>query len=247
MLSVLLWVRSILFNVLFALWAFVPAVAFLWVLLGPRRYVFGAVRFWQSGFAWLARVVLGLDYKLVNEHYVPKGACIIAAKHESAFETCILNVLFGDPAIVLKKELTLVPVWGWYAKASGLIPIDRKAGVKALAIMMAAARRAKDAGRKIVIFPQGTRLLPGVRKPYKVGVAGLYQELGLPVVPMAVNSGLFWPKGAFLKKPGTVTLEFLPPIPAGLPRAAFLRRLESELEAASDRIAGISGPEAGQG
>jgi 1-acyl-sn-glycerol-3-phosphate acyltransferase len=234
-----LWVRSTLFFFAFLFWAFVPAVAFLWILLGSREAVFAAVRFWQSGFAWLSKTILGLDYKVVNAHYVPEGACIIAAKHQSAFETCILNVLFGNPAIVLKKELTLVPIWGWYAKASGLIPIDRKAGVKALAIMMAAARKAKEDGRKIVIFPQGTRLKPGVRKPYKVGVAGLYQELDLPVIPMAVNSGLFWPKGAFLKKPGTVTIEFLPPIPAGLARSAFLRRLEAELESASDRIAGV--------
>lgn len=237
--AVMLWVRSVLFTLAFAFWAFVPAVAFLWVLVCPRKVVFAAVRFWQSGFAFLARVILGLKFEVVNRHYVPEGACIIAAKHESAYETCILNVLFGDPAIVLKKELTYVPIWGWYAKASGLIPIDRKAGAKALATMMAAARRAREEGRKIVIFPQGTRLLPGVRKPYKVGVAGLYKELALPVVPMAVNSGLFWPKGAFLKKPGTVVIEFLPPIPAGLARSVFLRRLESELETASDRIAGI--------
>lgn len=237
--AVVLFVRSVVFFIAFAFWAFVPAVAFLWVLLCPRDVVFVAVRFWQRGFATLCRTILNLDYKIVNEQYVPEGACIIAAKHQSAFETCILNVLFGNPAIVLKKELTMVPIWGWYAKASGLIPIDRKAGVKALAVMMAAARSAKEDGRKIVIFPQGTRLKPGVHKPYKVGVAGLYQELDLPVVPMAVNSGLFWPKGAFLKKPGTVTIEFLPPIPAGLARSAFLRRLENELEAASNRIAGV--------
>lgn len=234
-----LWVRSTLFLFAFAFWAFVPPIAFLWVLLGSRQMVYDAIRFWQSGFAWLSRVILKLDYKIVGQHHVPEGACIIAAKHQSAWETCILNVLFGNPAIVLKKELTYVPIWGWYAKASGLIPIDRKAGVKALSVMMKAARAAKAEGRKIVIFPQGTRLKPGVRKPYKVGVAGLYQELDLPVVPMAVNSGLFWPKGAFLKKSGTITIEFLPPIPAGLARSAFLRRLESELESASDRIAGL--------
>lgn len=232
-----LWARSILFNLVFLFWTIVPTILFLWMLLFGQKVVFASVRFWQSGLAWLERVVAGIDYRVEGWEHVPQGACIIAAKHQSAWETCLLNVLFGNPAIVLKKELTRVPVWGWYAKASGLIPIDRKAGVKAIAVMMKAARAAKDAGRKIVIFPQGTRVKPGVRRPYKSGVAGLYQELDLPVVPMAVNSGLFWPKNGFLKYPGTVTIRFLPPIAPGLPRSTFMKRLEADLEAASDELA----------
>ncbi len=232
-----MWARSLLFDAVFLFWVVVPTVLFLWILLLPQKRVFAAVTFWQSALAVFEKKILKLDYRVIGWENVPKGPCIIAAKHQSAWETCKLNVLFGNPAIVLKKELTYVPVWGWYARASGLIPIDRQAGFKALATMMRAAKAAKKAKRKIVIFPQGTRVRPGVRKPYKVGVAALYQELGLPVVPMAVNSGLFWPKNGFLKKPGTVTIEFLPPIKPGLSRSAFIHQLEEQIETASDRLA----------
>lgn len=231
------WVRSIAFNLVFLFWTTVPTFVFVWMVLLPQPKVIKIVRFWQSTFAWFAKHIAGIDFRIEGWENVPKGACIIAAKHQSAYETCILNVLFGNPAIVLKKELTYIPIWGWFAKASGLIPIDRKGGVKALAIMKKAASEAIQAGRKIVIFPQGTRVKPLTRKPYKVGVAAMYQDLNLPVVPMALNSGLFWPKASFLKKKGTVLIEFLPPIPTGLSRSAMMHRLEDELEAASDRLA----------
>jgi 1-acyl-sn-glycerol-3-phosphate acyltransferase len=129
-----------------------------------------------------------------------------------------------------------IPLWGRYLARSGMIPIDRKAGVKALAEMKEAAHKAADQGRKIVIFPQGTRVPPGEDRPYKSGIALLYQELNLPVIPMAVNSGLCWPKNSFRKYPGEITIEFLPPIPPGLPRDAFMPRLKNELETASNRL-----------
>lgn len=244
-LSVLL--RSLAFNILYFFWVSVPTVAFLWIVLLPRNGFFAWVRGWQRFVGWMERNILGLQSRTVGWEHVPEGACIIAAKHQSAWETLRLNVLFFDPAIVLKKELTRVPVWGWYAWRCGMIPIDRSGRAAALARMMKAAHKAKDLGRKIVIFPQGTRVLPGVRKPYKSGVAALYKELGLPIVPMAVNSGLFWPKGAFIKKPGTVTIEFLPPIPPGLGRAEMMGRLENELEAACERLAELGNRESGAG
>lgn len=234
---VIMWVRSLLFSVFFLLWTLVPAVLFVWVVLLPHKKVANVIRIWQSIATGSAKILAGIDYKVVGREHVPNGACIIAAKHQSAWETCLLHVLFGDPAIVLKKELTHIPVWGWFAKASGLIPIDRKGGAKSLAIMKKAASDAVKAGRKIVIFPQGTRVKPGHKRSYKVGVAAMYQDLDIPVVPMALNSGLFWPKGSFLKKPGMITIEFLPAIPVGLSRSEMMRRLETQLEKASDRLA----------
>lgn len=234
--TLILWVRSTLFFIVHVLWGVVPPILFLWVLVLPQRFAFGAIKYWQWQLSWFEKTILGLDYRVEGWEHVPEGACIIAAKHQSAWETCKLNILFENPAIVLKKELTYVPIWGWYGAASGLIPIDRKAGVKALNAMKRAANVAKENGRKIVIFPQGTRLKPGEKKPYKSGVAALYRELDLPIVPMALNSGLFWGKGAFLKKSGTVTIRFLPPIPAGLSRKDMMPRLEGELEAACDEL-----------
>lgn len=235
--TLIMWVRSILFSVFFFLWTLVPATLFVWVVLLPQKKVNKVIKVWQTVATESARILAGINYVVKGREHIPEGACIIAAKHQSAWETCVLHVLFNDPAIVLKKELTHIPVWGWFAKASGLIPIDRKGGAKSLAVMKKAATDAVADGRKIVIFPQGTRVKPGTHKPYKVGVASMYQDLKIPVVPMALNSGLFWPKGAFLKRPGTITIEFLPVIPAGLARSEMMRRLESSLEATSDRLA----------
>lgn len=231
------WVRSILFSFVFAFWTLVPTALVVWVVLLPQPVLVRVIQIWQSGVMFLARVIMGIRYKVVGWENVPPGACIIAAKHQSAYETCMLHVLFGDPAIVLKKELTRIPIWGWYAKYSGLIPIDRKGGVKSLTIMKKACDEAVKAGRKIVIFPQGTRVAPGEKKPYKVGVVALYQDLELPVVPVALNSGLFWPKKGWLKKSGTVVVEFLPPIPPKLSRSQMMRRLEHDIETASARLA----------
>ena len=230
-------VRSLVFTSLAFFWTYFMCLALLWTLLLPRRVMYFSLLTWERSLVWLERHIMGIRYQVVGREYVPQGACIIAAKHQSAWETLKLHLLFDDPAIVLKQELLKVPVWGWYAKRSGMIPIDRGSGSKALVLMKKASHAAREAGRKIVIFPQGTRLAPGVKKPYKIGVAVLYDELKLPVVPMALNSGLFWPKNSLLKKPGLITIEFLPPIPPGLSRAEMMRELESRLEAASDRLA----------
>jgi len=231
------WIRSLLFNIVFLFWTIVPAVLFVWVVLLPQDKLIKILYYWQKSVLWFERKIVKIDYKIVGLENVPRGSCIIAAKHQSVWETCKLIYLFKNPSIVLKKELTYVPVWGWYAVASGLIPIDRKAGVKSLIVMKRAAKKAVEQGRKIVIFPQGTRVKPKVRKPYKVGVAALYQELEIPVVPMAVNSGMFWAKGSFIKKPGTITIEFLQPIEPNLSRSKMMKRLERELELASDKLA----------
>jgi len=235
-----LWLRSLLFTVLYWGWTFLFSVLGVWLVLLPRRYLMAALRGWEYSLNWLERNVMGITFEVKGMENLPEGPCIIAAKHESAWETCKLHQLFGDPCIVLKKELTRVPVWGWYAKATDLIPIDRSGHAKTLGEMQRAAEKAKAEGRKIIIFPQGTRVLPGVRKPYKIGVVALYQQLQIPIVPVALNSGLFWPKGRLIKKPGKITIEMLPPIPAGLSRGDVLRRLTNAVETASDRLAGIA-------
>lgn len=232
----MLWTRSLIFNIAFFTWTAVLCLLGLWVLLFPPIAMTRMVHFWASGVAFLERTIIGLHYKVVGMKNIPKGPCIIAAKHQSIWETCKLYRVMGDPAVVLKSEITSIPVLKWYGDKSGMIPIDRSGRAKTLSRMTKASHAAKDAGRRIVIFPQGTRTAPGDRKPYKSGVAALYKELELPIVPMALNSGVFWPRRSFIKKPGTITMEFLPPIPPGLPRAEMMQRLESELEKASDRL-----------
>lgn len=228
--------RSLILNLAMYGWTGLLCLGLLWTLPLPRRAMLRVVHFWLAGVEWIEKNIGHLTYTVRGREHVPPGACIVACKHQSAWETFKLHRLFDDPAVVLKEELLNIPFWGWYVRRAGMIPIDRAGGTKALGGMMRAAHAAVREGRKIVIFPQGTRLAPGVWKPYKSGVAALYQELKLPVVPMAHNSGLFCPKGSFVKKPGSITIEFLPPIPPGLTRDAMMARLERELEGAANRL-----------
>lgn len=229
--------RSFIFNA--ALFGLTGLMCFLmlWVLPMPRFWMLRVVRLWLRQIQWIERHIGGIRWQVKGEEHIPSGPCIVAAKHQSAWETFKLHLLFDDPAIVLKRELLMIPLWGWYLKRAGVIAIDRAKGAKALSSMMASAREAARDGRKIVIFPQGTRVAPGAFVPYKSGLAGLYQELNLPVVPMALNSGLLWGKNSFIKKSGLVTVEFLPPIPPNLPRKEMMRRVQTDLEGASEKLA----------
>lgn len=206
--GVILLLRSVVFNGALYFITSILCVVAIWTLLLPRSCFVRGVRLWERGIAWLERHLLGLHYEIVGAEHLPEGTCIVAARHQSMWETLKLHLLFDDPAIVVKKELLNIPVAGWYLRHARPIPVDRSAPVRALVSMTQAAHQAALEGRKIVIFPQGTRIAPGVSAPYKEGVAGLYQGLGLPVVPMELNSGFFWPKGSFLKSPGRITVSF---------------------------------------
>lgn len=230
------WLRSLFFNTAVVSSTVLMCCLLIWTMALPRKYYLGVVHLWLHQITWIEKYIGGITYQVMGREYVPQGACIIAAKHQSAWETFKLHLLFDDPAIVLKKELLNIPIWGWYLRRSGMIPIDRGGASKALSGMMQAAHKATAMGRKIVIFPQGTRTAPGEQRPYKSGVSALYQELKLPVVPMALNSGLFWPKNSFMKKPGTISIEFLPPLQPGMERHEMLRQLKENLESATDRL-----------
>lgn len=233
------WLRSLILNIAIYGWTAFLCIVLIFTLLLPRRQMTAVVRLWLSHIDWIERHIGGIKTRIVGRAHIPKGACIIAAKHQSAWETFKLHLLFGDPAIVLKEELLNIPLWGWYVRRAGMIPIDRARGSEALSRMMKAAHKAQDEDRKIVIFPQGTRVAPGAQKAYKTGVAALYEELKIPVVPMALNSGLLWPRNSFIKKPGTITVEFLPPIQPGLTRGELMARLKNELESATDRLLAV--------
>jgi 1-acyl-sn-glycerol-3-phosphate acyltransferase len=167
---------------------------------------------------------------------IPAGACLIASKHQSAWETFALFPPFAFPTIILKRELTWIPWFGWGLIKGGMIALDREAGKEALANLIAKTRAALAQGRQVIVFPEGTRRPVGAEPDYKLGVVQLYANCGVPCVPVALNSGVFWPRRKFLRYPGTVVIEIMPPIPAGLPRAAFFRRLQEDIETATKRI-----------
>jgi 1-acyl-sn-glycerol-3-phosphate acyltransferase len=227
------WLRALLFNIAFFAVTALLGVAGLPLLLAPRAWVMRFGRFWARCALALLKAIVGLDGEIRGREHLPAGPAIIAMKHQSAWDTLILPVVLGDPAVVLKRELLLLPFYGWYALRAGSIAIDRKGGAGALRHMVAAARRAAAAGRKVVIFPEGTRTAPGRRLPYQGGVAALYQALRLPVVPAAVNSGLYWGRRSFRKRRGRIVLAFLDPIAPGLPRREMMAQLETRIEAAT--------------
>jgi 1-acyl-sn-glycerol-3-phosphate acyltransferase len=214
--------RSLLFAIVF--WGgSVPIVlgAPVAALVGTarlRRYVHG----WLSYHAWCARVLLGIVTRI--EGKVPATQALYAGKHQSLYETFELARLLDEPAIIMKRELARIPVWGWAAQRYGMIAIDRSASGAALRGLMRDAQLVREEGRSVMIFPEGTRVAPGEQPPVKPGLAGLYKALKLPLVPVAVDSGRVWPRhGA--KRPGIVTLRFGDPLPPGLDRPEMEARV----------------------
>jgi len=228
--------RAALFQLCFYLWGAGLVVLFTPALLGPRQGSVFGMRLFGHGTVWLLRVIVGIHVEVRGREHVPKGGCIVAAKHQSAFDTLIYHPLLGDPAIVMKRELLWIPLYGLHSLKARMIPVDRLGGPSALKTMVRLGRAAIELGRPVVIFPQGTRVAPGAQAPYQPGLAALYSQLGVPVVPVATNSGICWPRRSFAKHAGTIVVEFLPPIPPGLPRKQFSARAEAAIEAASNRL-----------
>ena len=196
---------------------------------------------------WLLEVIVGTKLEVRGREKLPNGACLVAAKHQSAWETFALIPLFRDPALLMKRELFWIPFHGWFSHKFEMIPVDRDKGPAALRRMLREAKARIADGREIIIFPEGTRRAPGAPPDYKTGVILLYDALGVPCVPVALNSGLFWPRRSLTRRPGTIVVEFLDPIPPGLPKAEFLKRLTESIENASNRLLAEADKEPGIG
>jgi 1-acyl-sn-glycerol-3-phosphate acyltransferase len=233
--------RALLFNIVYFLWTALIVILGLPVALFGYRAVYGLGRLWARGAFAALKAIVGLDHRFLGMPR-PEGPVIYAIKHQSAWDTMAFSALPDRPAYVLKRELLRIPLFGLYLRGAGMIPVDRAGGGAALKRMVAEAKAAPAAGRHLLFYPEGTRTAPGERRPYHPGVAALYGQLDLPVVPVALNSGLFWGRRAFLKRPGLITVEFLPPIPPGLPRKQFMAELETRIETATDRLAGPAAP-----
>lgn len=227
-------VRSLLFNLAFGLATVAMGVVGLPVFLAPGRWASAYGRLWARVCMFLLKWIVGLDWEVRGAP--PAGAALVVAKHQSAWETLALTLLLNRPAFVMKRSLLLTPPFGPYLAKAGMVAIDRSAGAQAIRRMTAGARAAMAEGRAVAIFPEGTRRAVGAPPAYRSGAAALYRGLGVEAVPVALNSGLYWGRNAFAKRPGRIVVEFLEPIPPGLDRRAFMARLENAIETATDRL-----------
>lgn len=222
------WLRNVAFAIVFY------GLSVPIVLATPISALFGQpavianATLWTRFHAWAVRWLLGI--RVVVEGERPASPALYAAKHQAMWETLELQMRLDGPAMVLKRELADIPVWGWAALRYGAIPVDRDASAAALRQMMKAGQAARAEGRSVFIFPEGTRVAPGEAPPLKSGFAGLYRAIGLPVVPVAHDAGRLWPKRG-LKRPGVITLRFGEAIPAGLPRAAIEAQVHAAINA----------------
>jgi 1-acyl-sn-glycerol-3-phosphate acyltransferase len=231
-----LFARSLAFNALFYANLIVQMIVALPVLALPHRVHLAFIRSYCRTSLWLLRTICGTKVEWRGLEKIPPGACIVACKHQSAWETFALYAAFDDPTYILKRELMWIPLFGWHMRKAGLIAIDRSAGFSALSRMTARAIKELRRSRQVVIFPEGTRRPPGAEPSYKPGVAHLYAKAGAVCVPLAHNSGLFWPRRSLLRYPGTILVEALEPIAPGLDTRSFLARLQNVLEEATARL-----------
>jgi 1-acyl-sn-glycerol-3-phosphate acyltransferase len=230
--------RSKLFDLFWVLWtaAFALPIPIFWLCGSPPAAIRAATRVWVRGTLFGLRSIVGLGYAERNREQVPQGPCLVVSNHQSAWETLAFLVLFPDAAVIAKRELLAVPIFGWYLRKSSMIVIDREDGPEALKRMVEEGRAALDGGRSVVIFPEGTRKAPTEPVEFKRGVGLLYSRLGVPALPVALNSGEFWGLGRRRRRPGTITLSYLPPIAPGLSASAFVRKAEALLELERSRL-----------
>jgi 1-acyl-sn-glycerol-3-phosphate acyltransferase len=233
------WLLSLVFIIQMYVAMAVLAIGFAPWALFSRRGAYAAMHSYCAWVIFSLRLLCGLKSEVRGTP--PTGECMIAAKHQSFLD--IILIFHAVPAgkFIMKRELIYAPFLGQYALKIGCVPVNR--GKRGAAITKMKADVAKGAAEpgQLIIYPQGTRVAPGVRKPYKVGTGLLYEQLAQPCVPVAANVGVFWPKRGILRRPGLAVVEFLPPIAPGLPVPEFMTRLEAEVETHSDRLMAEAG------
>jgi 1-acyl-sn-glycerol-3-phosphate acyltransferase len=235
-----IFLRSLVFNILFyaalVFWALVALPTFLM----PRAAMLRVASWWAKTSILLMRIICNIKVEFRGVENIPRGPLIVASKHQSFWETFALLRFFEAPFFVLKRQLMFIPVFGQFLIKTDMIAIDRSSGARALLVMTRRAAEQVKRGRQFVVFPEGTRTAPGAPPQYKSGIGLIYSECGVPCLPVALNSGLFWPRRTFMRYPGTLVVEFLAPVPPGLKRDEFLARVERTIEDATSRIVAVA-------
>lgn len=228
--------RSLVFVPLFYLNTALFVVLGSFLLLGPRRYAMMGLKAHAIVSLWLLKWIVGTRMEVRGRERLPKPPYLVCSKHQSAWDTFALIPIFSDPAMVMKAELAHIPFYGWFSRKFEHVFVERARGPAALRSLVRDAQARADAGREIVLFPEGTRRAPGAPPDYKPGAVALYEGLALPCVPIALNSGLYWPRRKLMRYPGTILVEILDPLPPGLDREKFRAELEARIETATNRL-----------
>lgn len=237
----MIYIRSTIFQILFYAYNLVCCTGLIWVLILPRSWAFKILYYaYFKVIALLEKTILGLRFTVTGKENIPQdGAYIIAMKHQSLYETLKMFHIFGDTRILLKKELGWIPLWGWYALKVGMISVDRQKGKSAIKSIIKNSKPVIESGIPVLIYPQGTRVSitdTVEKRPYKQGVIRLYEHYHIPILPVAMNSGKFWPRNSFLIKSGTVEFKILPPIPSGLPSNVAHQKMADIIEEESIKL-----------
>src|SRR5882757_8586161 len=233
---VVIFLRSLVYNVLFYLLLVCWLIVAIPTFLMPRRAILRIASYWATSSIWLLGVICNTKVEYRGLEKIPEGPLIVASKHQSMWETFALLQFFDQPLFILKRELTWIPFFGWYLKKANMIGIDRDAGARSLKDMARRAAVAVKRGRQLIIFPEGTRRPVDAEPQYKSGIGMICVDCGVTCLPVALNSGLFWPRRTFMRYPGTLVVEFLDPLPPGLPRKEFNTRIATGIEEATNRL-----------
>ena len=223
--------RSLIFNVFYAGWTLAVACIFLPPLCLPGRRSMLVARVWGIGVIYGARLICGIRWREEGREHLPQGPCILMSKHQSSWETAYFPVIFQKPIYVLKKELLSIPFVGWHLSRTGMIAVDRQAGAGAMKGMLRGVEDALQRGSQIIFFPEGTRTVPDTDTPFQPGTAALYGRFGknVPIIPVALNTGLFWGRGSFMRYPGEIVIRYLPPVTSDIDRRAFSDYVERQI------------------
>ncbi|OBZ95454.1 acyl-phosphate glycerol 3-phosphate acyltransferase [Pararhizobium polonicum] len=229
--------RSVLFNIVFYINLILQMVVMTpFYFLAPRKTAWFVPKNWARSNHWLFRVIVGTTFEIEGLENIPEGGYIFAPKHQSFWDVYALLPWLSDPFFILKRELVWIPLFGWYVLKQRMVPVDRGARGKVMAAVMQRAKDEMNTGRQLIIYPEGTRRPPGAPPEYKYGIARLYRDLTVPVVPVVMHPGLFWPRRKFLRYPGHFKVRILPPIEPGLDPDVFLKTLTDRMESASDAL-----------
>ena len=229
-------VRSTLFNAWFFGISFLSIILLMLTLPLPRAVLTCGLKIWMKMIMAGLRIFVGLHYEVRGHENIPRGPAVFTSKHQSAWETGIFFIILEDASYVLKRELLSIPLYGRLLRKAKMVSINRDGAASALRQMVLDCRSVIEDHRQLVIFPEGTRSQPGQKFPYHPGIAAIYKQTGVPIIPVALNSGMFWGRRAFAKRSGKIVIEFLPPMPQGLNRKAFMAELENRIERASNQL-----------